>query len=263
MDVLKYLKTFTEVPNNFLDDLFSMYDYKTKDTYFVIDLDKAIKWLDAKKYNIKATLKLTYKKDIDYIVSKEKSNNPGRQNEKILLTPLCFKRICQLTRSKKGDQIRDYFISVEKAFINYRNYIINGLMNKIERLEHDQKPRVNPEKGVIYVFKSPDSGIEHLYKIGMAKSLKKRLLTHESALAHKIELLFILETNDIREVEKCAKTFLEKYAYKKFKEIYKVDLDIIKFFITQCNNISVSGAINNVKNINLDKNDNLYLKISK
>jgi phage anti-repressor protein len=44
--------------------------------------------------------------------------------EKILLTPNCFKKICQLTKSKKGNEVREYFIKVEETLFRYKNYII-------------------------------------------------------------------------------------------------------------------------------------------
>lgn len=51
-----YLKKFAVVSNKFIDDFFSFYQYNTKDTEFVIDLDVLINWLDVRKSTIKETL---------------------------------------------------------------------------------------------------------------------------------------------------------------------------------------------------------------
>ena len=78
-----------------------------------------------------------------------------------------------------GNQVRDYFIQVESLLNKYKDYIINGMQEKITKLEKDQKPKVNPESGVIYIFKTANSTENSLYKIGRTKDLKKRLSSHQ------------------------------------------------------------------------------------
>ena len=41
-----------------------------------------------------------------------------------MMTIECFKLICQSTKSKKGGDIRRYFIEVEKMLDKYKDYII-------------------------------------------------------------------------------------------------------------------------------------------
>lgn len=74
-----------------------------------------------------------------------------------------------------GNQVREYFIQVESLLNKYKDYIINGMQEKIKKLEKDQKPKVNPESGVIYIFKTSNSTGNSLYKIGRTNDLKKRL----------------------------------------------------------------------------------------
>ena len=56
----------------------------------------------------------------------------GQNTEKILLTIRCFKKFCQLTRSKHGNNIREYFLDIEYILNKYKNYIIEGLVDKID-----------------------------------------------------------------------------------------------------------------------------------
>jgi len=151
----------------------------------------------------------------------------------------CFKKICQLTKSKKGNEVREYFIQVESLLNKYKNYIIDGMKDKINKLEKSQKPKINPEKGVIYIFQTPNSSENSLYKIGRTKDLKKRLKSHQSPMAHDIEILFYYESDNIKEIESCIKTLMKKYQYRKYKEVYKINIDIIKSLIEQCDSIII------------------------
>ena len=151
----------------------------------------------------KKTLLKSYRKNIDYIIKKvvKTKGSGGHNAEKILLTIRCFKKFCQLTRSKHGDDVRNYFIDVEITLNKYKNYIIDGLSEKLTTIEEGRKPKINPEKTIIYIFKTADTPENSLYKIGRTKDLTKRLQSHQSSLSEDIEILFYLETDDSKTVE--------------------------------------------------------------
>ena len=99
-----------------------------------------------------------------------KPKGKGGQNaEIILLTIRCFKKFCQLTRSKHGNDVREYFIDVEYKLNKYKNYIIEGLSDKIDAVKKGRKPKINSEKAIIYIFRTADSPENSLYKIGRTK----------------------------------------------------------------------------------------------
>ena len=251
---LDFLKKYSSISNTFLEDFFNLYNRNTSDNDFVIDLKNVAKWLKVNLKVLRETLKKSYTKNIDYIDNSNKIQKKGSGGHTLkitLLTPNCFKKICQLTKSKKGDEVREYFIKVEETLFKYKNYIIEGLEEKIKKLEQNQKPKVYPKRGVIYVFETPNSPQNSLYKIGKTKDLKQRLKSHQSPLSHDINILYYFETEDIDSVEKCAKTFMKKYQYRKYKEVYQVNIDIIKDVISSCGKIP--------ENIKLKENkDNKY-----
>ena len=235
LSVKDFLKKYTTISNNFIDDFFELYDNNSVNTDFLLDADVICKWLNIRKDTIKKLLKHSYNKNIDYIVErikKEKGSGSGATlKEKILLTPL-FK---------------------------YKDYIIQGLQEKIKKLENNQKPKVYPKKGVIYAFETPNSPHNSLYKIGKTKDLKQRLKSHQSPLSDDINILYYFETDDIDSVEKCAKMFMKKFQYRKYKEVYQVNIDIIKDVVSNCGKIS-----ENIKIKEGSKEDNkYYLHISK
>ena len=160
-----YLKKTSSISATFIDDFFTLYDRNTISTDFVIDLDVICKWLSARKDSIKKTLTETYTQNIDYIVKTEKSTG-GRPNEKVLLTCECFKRLCMLSRTKKAEDVRSYFIDLEKHIDKYKNHIMEGLVRKVEMYEKELKPQPKqPSKGVIYVLKMNNTDEEERLKL--------------------------------------------------------------------------------------------------
>lgn len=232
MDLIEFLKTHTKINNEFIDDFFGIYDIKDKYN-FSINIEKISKWMNIKKGDIKETLVKSYKENIDYKITKGTSNGSrGKPREIILLTPKCFKLMSMQSRTQKAKQVREYYYELEQVLDRYKEYIIQGLKEKINRLENNQKPKINPSKGVIYIIETSD-GVGH-YKIGKTKNLKNRLKTYNSDKKDNIIPLFVYETDDIDNVETCIKSYAKKYQYRKYKEVYKTDLNMLKELIDEC-----------------------------
>jgi phage anti-repressor protein len=124
---------------------------------FVISSNYLEKWLQIKDRKRFLETIRSYKENVDYIsvkIEKEKEGRGGHNKKEYMMTPECVKMLLQSTKSKKGNQIRKYFIEVEKVLYKYKNYIIEGLNQKIKHFETNQKPKINSDKKIIYVFKS-------------------------------------------------------------------------------------------------------------
>ena len=228
----EYLKTHTLISSKFIDDFFSLYNHKTLDSDFVINLDVLAKWLQAIKNSLKETLIKSYTKDIDYIVSKSDEKTNGRPRELILLTPDCMKRLCMLSRTKKAEEVRTYFLDLEKHIDKYKNV-------KFDKYEQNQKPTVQSTKeGVIYVLQT-DLNLSGVYKIGKTNDFKSRLKTHQSSHEDNIKVKLVYKTDYIDDVEKCLKHYMKEKQYKKYKEFYQADIDIIKKMIRECEKMSL------------------------
>ena len=255
MELIEFLKKYTKIDNEFIDDFFGLYD--TKDKYnFCIDLNIISKWMDTKKSDIKETLTNSYIIEIDYIIIKNKKDKlVGKPNEKILLTPKCFKMLSMQSRTKKAKLVREFYYELENVIDQYKNYIIEGLKDKINKLENNQKPKINPKKGVIYIIQASD-GLGH-YKIGKTVNLKKRLQTYNQDKKDEFVPLYIYETDEIDAVEKCIKAFAKKFQYRKYKEVYKADINMLKNLINQCGEINDKiYLIDKNKPKKIDKNIN-------
>ena len=275
MDFKSFLIKYTTINTKFIDDFNNIIKEEYFDYYydFLIDSELLRKWL---KLNIKQDfiniIKKKYKINIDYKLEKiTKSIGSGGHNKEIItLTPEATKKICLSTKSKIGDDVRQYFIDIEVALYKFKNYIIESLNNKIKKLENNQKPKIDTSKGIIYVFRALNTENATLYKIGRTINSKKRFNSHNSPLANDIEVIMIYEADDVKQLEVCVKNYMKQSQYRKYKEIYQVDLNIIKKVIKDCDiklkqiNNMIDENNKKQKGGNLKKitdNDKIYLLI--
>jgi phage anti-repressor protein len=242
-----FLKKYSSISNTFIDDFFSLYTIETTDNDIVINFNKLVNWLNIRKDSLKRTLIETYIKNIDYKINKIKSITAGKPKEEIIITTDCCKRLCMLSKTKKAEEVRTYFIEVEKLMNKYKNYIIDNLNKKVNILENNQKPIPNNKSGIIYILKT-DHDILNLYKLGKTKKFKERIRTHNSSHIDNVDIVHIYETNYIDEVEKCLKNVLSTKQYRKRKEFYQIDLDVLKELIQTCDKMSLKVRKSN-KNI--------------
>lgn len=121
-----FLKTYTAIPNTFIDKYYNFYDICENDL-FGINCKTVASFLQLK--NIKKfceRIRCTYKINVDYVIRK---NENGTE---YYITFDCFERICMVSKSKMGNNTRDYFITLRKFINYYREYFsitINDLAN--------------------------------------------------------------------------------------------------------------------------------------
>lgn len=121
MNLIEFLKTYSKINNDFIDDFFGLYDPNDK-------------WMNTNKSDLKDTLINSYKEKIDYKIIKGKSNGlKGKPKETILLTSKCFKLMAMQSKTKKAIQVREYYYELEQVIDQYKEYIIKGLEEKIKK----------------------------------------------------------------------------------------------------------------------------------
>jgi len=261
-----YLKKFSSISNKFIDDFFSLYDENTNNDDYIVNFDTATKWLKLRKDSIKRTLIESYRKNIDYKISINKSINAGRPSEHIMLTADCFKRLCMLTKSSKGEEVRSYYIQLEKHIDKYKDNIINDLRSRVKVLERNMKPiEISKEEGVIYVLNThEDIGLNDIYKLGISEDFKSRLATHHSSHADNVEVKHIYKTSDVKGVERCLRSVLREKQYRKKKEFYQIDLESLKQIIENCgNSLLLVKKSKPVKSGGGNKEGNYYIYLDK
>jgi len=245
-----YLKKYSTINNKFIDDFFSLYNIKTSNDDFVINLEKLAVWLKSLKKVLKSTLLTSYQPNVDYKIKTLSPKGKGRPEEEIMITPNCFKRLCMMSRTEKAEEVRSYFIALEDHINKYKGYIIEGLNKKVAKYETELKPtEIQNTSGSIYVLKTTES-IEDVYKLGKAKNFKSRLQTHQTSHPEKLDIAYVYETDMIDQVESCLKNLLKDKAYRKRKEFYEIDIDILKTLIKtcECMTLSIRRKTKDIKN---------------
>jgi hypothetical protein len=167
------------------------------------------------------------------------------------------------TKSKKGVQVREYYYELEQFVDQYKEHLIHSLKEKIKTLENNQKPKVNQRKGIIYIIET-DDGVGH-YKIGKTTNLRSRLEKYNGAKKDDIIPRYIYETDNVDEVENCIKSYAKKYKYRKYKEIYETDLDMLKELVNDCGDFSknIMLKMKNRSKIQKGEGANYYLAVYK
>lgn len=240
MKLREFLKKYSTLSNDFIDDFHTIYTLEEEnEDDFIINIDTVAKWLSCAKGKLKETLVRTYNKNIDYKVSKEKSGKISKSNKEIiLLTPDCFKRLCLVSKTKKAEEVRTYFIELEKILDKYKKHIISAMKKQIDILENNQKELPNNKGSLVYILKSPKD-IDGIYRFGKSDDFKKRLQNYNSSNSDKMEVVLIYETKCAKEVEDCVISQIKKYRYKKRKDFYQVNINIIKELIKSCDKMSL------------------------
>ena len=215
IDFKNFILKYTFVNSKFVKDFYNIIseDYLDRSEDFLIDSEILRKWLKIKnRRTFNKTIKKSYTLELDYIIQKsqrDKLGKGGQTFETIILTPEAAKEICLCTKSKVGDQVRKYFIDIERALHRYHKHIIFSMDKKIKQMENNQRPKVNAKKGIIYIFRALNTDID-LYKIGRTINKKSRFNSHNSPLANDLEIIFTYETDDVEHVESCVKNFMKK-----------------------------------------------------
>jgi predicted GIY-YIG superfamily endonuclease len=157
-----------------------------------------------------------------------------------MLTADCFKTLCMQARTKKAGEVRAYFLAVENALFRYREEIAEGMARRIGVLERNQGPTLPKpaEAGVIYVIRASES-MNSVYKIGRTVNLAQRLRSHSSALADSLKVVYVFKTRCVDKVESCMKLMLKERQYRRYKEVYQIDIESLKKVITGCNDACI------------------------
>ena len=58
--------------------------------------------------------------------------------------------------------------------------------------------------------------------------------SYNSGNANNKELLYLYECDDIEIIEWCVKSILKNEQYRKYKEVYKINIDTLKQIINGC-----------------------------
>ena len=217
MKFIKFLKKYSVIDDEFIDDYHTFFDEKADELFWTINLYDIAKWLDIKEEKLKELLTNNFIKEIDYIIDKKNTNN-------LILSPKCCKLLCMMSESKKANLIRTYHIDLEKLIVKYKEEIVNDLDKQMNIKKNSNKELFEndpqeDDKGLIYILKVRD-GIYKLKYISGKKNKTKK---------YKLPIVFIFKIENYIEahIDEIKKN-LNEYRYKNKTRTYKIDLELLK-----------------------------------
>ena len=216
MKLTEFLKKYSLIDDNFINDFYSFYDEGKNEYDFTINLELICTWLNVRKDQAKRLLESNFLINQDYIEYKQTGlKGIGNNNTKnILLTYNCAKLLSMISKCEKSSIIRNYYIELEKLLITYKDNIVNDLNNQLGiKTTNKEIIDKNNKTGLIYVLKVDDE----VYKIGNSKDIKKRMKQYNVGRINELPIVFVYKTTNIEEVENCVKNNLKKYRVKKHK----------------------------------------------
>lgn len=125
-----------------------------------------------------------------------------------------------LSRTKKGEVVRDYFIILRKFINYYKEHFSNKIISLAKK-----------KKYVYIILVNKDKNIQ---KFGRTADIRKRLYSYATGKEKHPDIKFIMIVDDLKQVENCTKIFIKKYKFKNNQELYKIDYDILKKVVFDC-----------------------------
>lgn len=261
--LLPFLKKYSDVDTEFIKKFIEIRTGDNVHAPFSIDLGIVAEWLKTRKEDIKKTILKSYKKDIDYILlrprSEQKSKGRGGHNEElILLTPDTFKMLTMKSKTIEAQKVRYYYVTLEKLVEIYKDDIIKKQNEKIGVLERNLKKTKYPVRGSVYIINvSDDEG----FGIGKTKDMNLRIKGYDTHHKDKPEVVYIFYTHDIHRLEKCVKLALQDFEYRRNKEYYKASKSDIIEAIKDCEHLitkfkSDDNKTESIKDLSRHKKNN-------
>jgi phage anti-repressor protein len=237
----RFLKRFSTLPHKFISDFYVIAKEEYSENEIIINFDKICNWLNVQKGHLKEILIKHFEENYDYTIEKKQKkqkNSTGRTTyHEILITPNCFKELCMISLTPKAKEVRKYFIEMEKLIKRYYEKIQDKMYEEMKLIKYNQKPKTKIKGGIIYILRALNTKLDY-FKIGKTKDLGDRLQKYNTGNANDIKLEFIIPVKDIDAAENCIKGSAKKFQYRHKKEVYEIDLNVLKDLVENCAEIT-------------------------
>lgn len=183
-----------------------------------------------------------------------------------MLTYTCSKLLCMISRSKKADVIRRFYIELEKLVIQYKDIIVKDVNEQlgIKQLNAEIIQK-NKKKGLVYVLRldntqtnNDDENFEA--KIGHTQDLQQRMRQYNVGRVNELPIALVYLSDDADGLEECLKNCLNQYQIKNNTETFLISVGLVKETIKYCNR-SKSILLKSNKKLLKGKDDRRFVII--
>lgn len=194
----EFLYKFTAVPRKFIDEYYSFYELCQTDQ-FGIPLQKLIKYLGINSQErVETRLREDFELNTDYVIIRELQKlKKGVKAAKYMISFNTFKKLCMVSRTKKGEEYRDYYTMIDEFIDYYKEHINDKIMELTQTSKFMYILAVNKSKNI--------------FKIGRTGDIRKRLQAYATGRDKHPDIELILIVKDDKQVEKCSKMFAKAY----------------------------------------------------
>ena len=191
----EFLYKFTAVPRKFIDEYYSFYELCQTDQ-FGIPLQKLIKYLGINNQErVETRLREDFELNIDYVIIRELQKlKKGVKAAKYMISFNTFKKLCMVSRTKKGEEYRDYYTMIDEFIDYYKEHINDKIMELTQTSKFMYILAVNKSKNI--------------FKIGRTGDIRKRLQAYATGRDKHPDIELILIVKDDKQVEKCSKKII-------------------------------------------------------
>ena len=242
MNLNDFLVKYGGVTRTIAEQFALMYTNSTSQQTPVISVDMYVLLMKQDRKNVLQTLRSSYVLGIDYLEhARPKSHSHGGHGGKdVLLTPDCFKRLCMRSKTANSEVVRTYFLRMESLSRMYFGAKSTKLQTNVQVLLNNQRPKMKSDieeelkttQGYIYIF--PVLGrVSNLWRIGSSLNTKKRFRAHDSSHADKLTYTRI-KVYDVRKVESIITLWLSEFKYRKEKEVFRGNYELLQSMVVTC-----------------------------
>jgi phage anti-repressor protein len=260
----KFILVHSTLPKKFIKDFYTIANENYEEEQFVINFELVSEWLETRKDHLKKILIKNFSKNIDFITETKKvikKDGGATRKEIIMVTSNCFKELCMISQTSKAKEVRIYFLEMERLVRQYHKEIEEKMKKEFELIKKNQKPKIKnkeKKKGTIYVVQAQNTEV-NLYKLGKTQDKEDRLKTYNTGNANDIDTLLDVQVDDIHKVELCVKHEAKKYQYRKYKEVYEINLELLIDLINACDEFS--KKITKIYEYHKDKISNMLNRV--
>lgn len=242
--MIKILREYTDISEKFIKDFFGNFNPEmSDDDEFMFKDSRVAKWLGIQLLTLRRRLLETYRTNKNseplYYEFADFVRRRNGKNINYYITYECFEHLSMLSQTKKGIEVRGYFVKL-RQFIQENKTTIYQALNNRDELKKINNNATNKGKEFIYAI-AVDERHEDMFnandnklKLGRTIDIIKRLQTYNVGRIQEVDLKFLAVIDDSYSVEKCMKINLDKYRIFKNKEIFKISVSILKKILNLC-----------------------------
>lgn len=162
----------------------------------------------------------------------------GNRTKHLIVSPDCFKSSLMMMNTQRAKQIRQYYLQIEKVFRQYMKQLSESKDKQLEDMKQslDSYKMMVINKATfkcdqyIYIATSRNYAKQNIFKVGMSKTVEKRLSGYQTGRASndKFSYVYLMKCVDAKAMEQLIFTRLKSFSYEDSREMFQIHFETLK-----------------------------------